>query len=233
MYKMYMYVSDIYFASASKVFQFYFGTVMMVWYFFFISEITKVARFIYPFNDNESLTFYVDVFFPLSLSKLLPDLIVYMSNTAGVNIRRRNCSLFTSIWVPHRFIGGVCATHLFRFFLCCPIVSLRCEFSVVVSVMMFGSSLTKVIRMRARVLLRCLCLFTYSGVQQCCVVFVLFFFVLFTPCCQFFWIVHFWWPFRYSLTFIYSYRDSRFYFHIGIVVWKKRNIIVPTIIYIF
>jgi hypothetical protein len=35
-------------------------------------------------NDNGSFTFYVDVFFPLSLPRLLPDLTVYMSNTAGV-----------------------------------------------------------------------------------------------------------------------------------------------------
>jgi len=35
-------------------------------------------------NDNVSFTFYVDVFFPLSLPRLLPDLTVYMSNTAGV-----------------------------------------------------------------------------------------------------------------------------------------------------
>ena len=161
-----------------------------------------------------------------------------MSNTAGVNIRR-NCSLFTSIWVPPRFIGGVCATHLFRFFyvvlLCVFTFWIRCcgvryDFPIKT---MFGSSLPKVIRMRACVLLRCLCLFTYSGVQQCGVVFVLFFFVLCTRCCQCFWIVHFWWPFRYSLTFIYSYSDSRFYFHIGIVVWKKRNLIVHTTIYIF
>ena len=35
-------------------------------------------------NDNGSFTFYVDVFFPLSLPRLLPDLTVYMSNTTGV-----------------------------------------------------------------------------------------------------------------------------------------------------
>ena len=29
-------------------------------------------------------TFYVDVFFPLSLLRLLPDLNVYMNNTTGV-----------------------------------------------------------------------------------------------------------------------------------------------------
>jgi hypothetical protein len=35
-------------------------------------------------NDNGSFTFYVDVFFPLSLPRLLPDLTVYMSNMADV-----------------------------------------------------------------------------------------------------------------------------------------------------
>jgi hypothetical protein len=30
----------------------------------------------------------------------------------------------------------------------------------------------------------------------------LFFFVLCTLCCQFLWIARFWWPLRYSLTFI-------------------------------
>jgi hypothetical protein len=56
-------------------------------------------------------------------------------------------------------------------------------------------------------------------VSLCC---VLFFFVLCTLCCQFLWIVHFWLPFRYSLTFIkeiwlytlinsYNKNDLRFY----------------------
>jgi hypothetical protein len=35
-----------------------------------------------------------------------------------------------------------------------------------------------------------------------CYVFVLLVFFLCTLCCQFLWIVHFWLPFRYSLTFI-------------------------------
>ena len=34
-------------------------------------------------NDNGIFTFYVDVFFPLSMPRLLPDLTVYMSNTTG------------------------------------------------------------------------------------------------------------------------------------------------------
>ena len=43
-----------------------------------------------------------------------------------------------------------------------------------------------------------------SGVQCCCVVFLfLFFFVLCARCCQFLWIVLFWMPLKYSLTFIY------------------------------
>jgi hypothetical protein len=36
-----------------------------------------------------------------------------------------------------------------------------------------------------------------------CCVFVLFFFVLCTLCCQFLWIIHVWLSLRYSLTFIY------------------------------
>jgi hypothetical protein len=50
-----------------------------------------------------------------------------------------------------------------------------------------------------------LCWFAYSGVHVYCVVFfVLFVFVLCTLCCQFLWIVHFWLPLCYSLTFINS-----------------------------
>jgi len=36
------------------------------------------------FYNHGSFTFYVDVFFPLSLPRHLPDLTVYMSNTLGV-----------------------------------------------------------------------------------------------------------------------------------------------------
>ena len=50
--------------------------------------------------------------------------------------------------------------------------------------------------------LRYLYLFAYSGVQHIlCCVFALFYFVLCPLCCQFRWIVHFWFPLRYSLTF--------------------------------
>jgi hypothetical protein len=43
-----------------------------------------LLRNIHISNDNESLTFYVEFFFPLSLPRFFPDLAVYMSNTAGV-----------------------------------------------------------------------------------------------------------------------------------------------------
>ena len=43
-------------------------------------------RNIHISNDNGSLTFYVDVFLPLSLPRLLPDFAVYMSNTEGVTV---------------------------------------------------------------------------------------------------------------------------------------------------
>ena len=52
--------------------------------------------------------------------------------------------------------------------------------------------------------LRYLCLFPYSGVQHIlCCGFVLTFFVLCALWCQFLWIVNFWLPLRYYLTFIY------------------------------
>ena len=47
-----------------------------------------------------------------------------------------------------------------------------------------------------------LCLFAHSGVTYCVV--FLFFFVLFTLCCPFLWLVLFWLPLQYSLTFIWA-----------------------------
>ena len=53
--------------------------------------------------------------------------------------------------------------------------------------------------------LRYMCLSAYNGFQHIvCCVFALFVSVMCTLCCQFLWIVHFWLPLRYSLTFIYS-----------------------------
>jgi hypothetical protein len=59
---------------------------------------------------------------------------------------------------------------------------------------MFDLSLYPLVCRRAQIL------FAYSGVWRvsCCVI-VLFFFVLCTLCCQFFWILRFWLPLRFSL----------------------------------
>jgi hypothetical protein len=48
----------------------------------------------------------------------------------------------------------------------------------------------------------CVCLLILVSNTHC-VVFYWFFFVLCTQCCQYLWIVHFWLPLWYSLTFIY------------------------------
>ena len=52
--------------------------------------------------------------------------------------------------------------------------------------------------------LRNTCLFAYSGAQHilCCVV-ILFVFILCAVCYRFLWIVRFWLPLRYSITFTY------------------------------
>ena len=70
---------------------------------------------------------------------------------------------------------------------------------------MFGSSLPPVVCMRSGFMsyLRWLSLLAYSHVPTHIVLcFCLFFFVLCTLCCQFLWIVHFWFSLQYSLTFI-------------------------------
>ena len=62
--------------------------------------------------------------------------------------------------------------------------------------------------------LRYLCLFAYSDVQHIlCCVFALFSFVSCTLCCEFLWLVHFWLPLRYSLTFIRQQDNSTLLIH--------------------
>ena len=91
---------------------------------------------------------------------------------------------------------------------CLLFMSLRSQFSVVIFVTI-SSYKRYSVRLYVQLFvggrisyLRYSCLFAYSGLQyiQCCV-FVLFFFVLCTPCCQFLWNVHFWSTLRYSLAF--------------------------------
>ena len=84
-----------------------------------------------------------------------------------------------------------------------------------------------------------LCLFVHCGVQHIlCYVFVLFFFVLCTLCCQFLWIVHFWLPLRYSLTFIFTYCSEPItsWIDFAVIIWgtfvwfhQKRTTVLKTV----
>ena len=110
------------------------------------------------------------------------------------NINITDCFQHCIIYMKHTWISSV----------------LWCSYGFLIKTM-FGSSLLPdvcrsvyLLRNVYLLYLRCLLLFAYSGVQHIlCRVFVLFFFVLYTLCCQFRWIVLFWLPLRYSLTFIY------------------------------
>jgi len=82
---------------------------------------------------KRSFTFYVDVFFPLSLTRLLPDLTIYMSNTAGVLSEAGTTYLSRAPEFTPGFFRGVRVAHLFRF-LCCPIMCLRSKFRLMMSV---------------------------------------------------------------------------------------------------
>jgi hypothetical protein len=102
--------------------------------------------------------FSVDVFFTLSLPRLLRDLTVYMSNIwNGCLIRSRNCLPFVSS--PPVFFGGVRVAHLFNFcvvLLCVfmfwvPWCGVRYVFGIET---MFSSSLPPVVCGRAHVLFR-------------------------------------------------------------------------------
>ncbi len=53
-------------------------------------------RNIHISNDNGSFTFYVDVFFPLSLPRLLPDLDCIYEQHGGCFVRSRTCLSFAS-----------------------------------------------------------------------------------------------------------------------------------------
>ena len=76
---------------------------------------------------------------------------------------------------------------------------------------MCGSSLPPVVCRGCMSYLRYLCLFVYSASIKCCVVFLR---VAYPNGlrCQFLWIVHFWLPLQYSLTFIYNFRSVEYFF---------------------
>ena len=111
-------------------------------------------------------------------------------------------------------VGWIRVAHLFLCFVLSYYVSLRSEFRVVMFVTIsalkrsiFSSYSPPVVCRRAHVVFTLfvfVCVY-WSPTHIDCVVFLLCFSspcVLCTLCCQFLWIVHFWLPLRYSLTFI-------------------------------
>ena len=130
--------------------------------------------------------------------------------------------------------SGVRDVHLFSL-LCCPIMCLYVLSSMLWRLLrfphktMFGLSLPPVVCRMAY--LRYLCLFACKGVKHilCCVfVFVL---VFCTLCYQFFRIVHFWLPLRYSLTFIFSSIHNAIYVEHPFCLLKWNSCLLDTDIY--
>jgi hypothetical protein len=96
------------------------------------------------------------------------------------------------------FVGGLMSYLCYLCSSLSPVVCMKAHVLFMLFVFVFissclyeGSCLIYVICVRLRIV-----------VSRTYCVFVLFFFVLCTLCCQFLWIVHFWLPLRYSLTFI-------------------------------
>ena len=107
-----------------------------------------------------------------------------INNTTFGQGKYNKCSMFRV------FLGSARSTHyLFYLLASCFRCSVRLSLLLFVGVCMSY--------------LLYLCLFAYSGVQHilCCVL-ILFFFVLCALCRRFLWIVLFWLPFRYYLTFM-------------------------------
>jgi hypothetical protein len=100
------------------------------------------------------LNFYVNVFFPLSLTILLSDLWVYMSNTTSVYKKLEMLSLPENLSSPSVFWWDPCCSSMYLFVLSY-YLSLRSAFRVVC---WYDSSFMSFSRY--------LCLFTYSGDQH-------------------------------------------------------------------
>jgi hypothetical protein len=117
--------------------------------------------------------------------------------TLWVSYKKQELLILCEHLSSFRLFGGFRVAHLFSF-LCCPIMCIYVLGSVLWCPLrfphktMFGSSLTPVVCWGLMSYLRYLCLFACSGVQHIsCCVFVLFFFVLCTLCCQCLWINNF------------------------------------------
>ena len=131
---------------------------------------------------------------------------IYMSNTAGVLYKTGKPES-----TPGLLVGSVLFIFIvFYVFLLCvftvwvPYCDVRNDFGIQP---IFGSMLPPVFCRRAHVLLT---LFVLVCAQWCPTNMMLCFLfdfslccILCTQCCRFFWIVHFWLPLRFSLTFIF------------------------------
>jgi hypothetical protein len=128
-----------------------------------------------------SFTFYIEVFFTLSLARLLSDLTVYVSNTGVCLIRGRNyLHSRASEFTPGVMVESDCSS--FYYFLRCPIMWLYvlcCDIPYGFCMeTMFGSSLPPVVCSLIYVI--CLC-FRLVMSNTYCVVFLLCFSSFCTP----------------------------------------------------
>ena len=96
--------------------------LISMWSSSYTAIINSMLRNINISNDNGSFTFYVYVFFPLSLPRLLPELTLYMSNTTGVLFEAGTA------YLPFEFIPGFLVKFLLLIFLIFCVV-LLCVFT--------------------------------------------------------------------------------------------------------
>ena len=128
--------------------------------------------------------------FPLSLQILLPDLTVYMSNTA---VTLSEAVSANSSRAPAFPIGFLVGSVLLPFFMLSYYVSLRSEFHVIMSVTISAYKLC-LYEDSCPNYISFLCMHIVQ-LSTCCVVFLLClssFCVSCTQCCQFLLFVHFW-----------------------------------------
>ena len=157
---------------------------------------------IFVFLDElrRSFTSYEAFSFPLSLRIFLPTWL-YIWVTRGVSYNKQELLTF------FKFIPGFLVLSMLLIFLVFCVV-LFCVFTFWVLCCdvhndiciktMFSSSVPLVVCWRLMSYLPSFCLCIVVSNTYC----VLFFFILCTLCCHFFWIVHFLLPLRYSLSFI-------------------------------
>jgi hypothetical protein len=73
-------------------------------------------RIIHISDDIVSFLFYVDLFFPLSLTRLLPDLTKYIRVARRMSYKKQELITLHEHLGSHPFIGGI---HVAHRFLCC------------------------------------------------------------------------------------------------------------------